>query len=89
MTEFVNKWTYVWRISLIFADRIVDENLYSQLLEVVLKECGRGNIAYQTAALESLGKILGSSIYEQDYFDRIYNNLKSIILKVRWCVYSW
>ena len=66
----------------ICARRIVNEELHVQILEAVLRECGRGNISYQAIALESLGKILTSSAYKSNYFEDIYNKLKIIILKV-------
>ncbi|XKL61608.1 hypothetical protein PGB90_001441 [Kerria lacca] len=61
--------------------RLISENLYKEILEAVLRECGRGNIIYQTAAVEALGKILTSTEFEHDYFTDIYDKLKSIILK--------
>lgn len=56
--------------------------MYVQILETVLKECGRGNTAYQASALEALGKILTSTEYKRDYFTSIYDKLKAIILTV-------
>jgi hypothetical protein len=63
--------------------RIVNEELHVQILEAVLRECGRGNLAYQAVALESLGKILTASDYKSNYFKDIYHKLRTIILKVR------
>lgn len=45
-----------------------------------MKECDRGNIAYKTIALESLGKILMSS--NRDYFAQVYEKVKNIISDV-------
>ncbi|XP_065211361.1 proteasome adapter and scaffold protein ECM29 [Planococcus citri] len=58
-------------------ERILDEALQIEVIETVLKECSRGNIAYKTIALESLGKIL--MVSNHDYFAQVYENVKHII----------
>lgn len=65
----------------IFFFSILEATLQLELIETVLKECDRGNIAYKTIALESLGKILMSS--NRDYFAQVYEKVKSIISDVR------
>ena len=71
----------LWFLKMLFYFlRILDDDLQIELIETVLKECSRGNIAYKTIALESLGKILTSS--NRDYFAQVYENVKHIISDV-------
>lgn len=61
----------------------MSENFCEQMIAVILRECDKGNILYQIAAMKALEKIFTISELQHVHFKNTYDTLRTILLKVK------